>query len=392
MRTTRGRPAIAEDFFGREADLTRLLHVLGSDNVLLLAPRRVGKTSLLHALAERWRAEKGRALFVDLQGAVSERDAPRRLGEAVAGLGDKGVLASASAAIGKALAHVGAIGASAAGFGLDLKLRDLPDAEWALAVDGLVRSVAEGTELLVLIDELPLLVQHLLGQDDGVRRARAFLDGLRRLRLDPSLRHVHWLVAGSIGLDTLARRHGFTASINDFVITSLGPFDHATAKSLLEALARGHGASIDDAARDHLVSRLDWCLPYYVQILFDEARFAGEAGHVDVLAVDAAWSTLLDAHHRTHFDHWYTRLAEGLAAPDADRAYALLHATSDRAGGLDRDEARALVMGATTTADARDRWAWLVDVLVVDGYLVADGARLRFRSPLLREFWRERTR
>ena len=392
MRTTRGRPAVAEDFFGREPDLTRLLHLLASDNALLLAPRRVGKTSLLHALSERWRAEKGRALYLDLQGAMSERDVPRRLGEAVSGLGDKGLVATASARIGKALAHVGAIGGSAAGFGLDLKLRDLPDGDWALAVDGLVRSVAEGSELLVLIDELPLLVQHLLAQDEGARRARTFLDGLRKLRLDPTLRHVHWLVAGSIGLDTLARRHGFTASINDFVIASLGAFDHPTAKALLDALARGHGASIDEAARDHIVSRLDWCLPYYVQIHFDEARHAGEAGHIDVLAVDAAWRTLLDAHHRTHFDHWYTRLADGLAPADADRAYALLHAASDRTMGLDRDEARALVLGGTTTADLRDRWAWLVDVLVVDGYLVADGPRLRFRSPLLREFWRERTR
>src|SRR5262245_51464683 len=142
MRTTRGRPVLHEDFFGRESDLVQLLHVLASDNVLLLAARRVGKTSLMHALAARW--TRGPAVYLDLQGAVSERDVPKRFGEAIEGLRDTTLAASAAKALARAVAHVSALGGSAAGFGLDLKLRDLPDAEWALAFDGLIRGVSEG--------------------------------------------------------------------------------------------------------------------------------------------------------------------------------------------------------------------------------------------------------
>jgi hypothetical protein len=39
---------------------------------------------------------------------------------------------------------------------------------------------------------------------------------------------------------------------------------------------------------------------------------------------------------------------------------------------------------------ARDKVRYLLDVLENDGYLVEEGKRWRFRSPLLREYWLRR--
>jgi ATP/maltotriose-dependent transcriptional regulator MalT len=58
VRTSRienviGKPVSDQNFFGRHTELKELQAITEREHVLLLAPRRVGKTSLLHALAKR---------------------------------------------------------------------------------------------------------------------------------------------------------------------------------------------------------------------------------------------------------------------------------------------------------------------------------------------------
>jgi hypothetical protein len=397
VRNTRGKAAVDDDFFGREAEVIELLETLRGDNVLLLAPRRVGKTSLMHALAKRWRAEEGNAaFFVDVQGAGSELQFVRKVASVLDKAAVEGVIASARRGLARVLQTVGKVGGTAGPVGLELELRSAKEDDWLAVADVLVRTLGEApTETLLLVDELPLVVQQILTSDDegGPERAKAFLDALRGWRIDPALSRIHWLVAGSIGLDTLARRHGFSASINDFVLAPLGAFDDRTARQLVDALVAGHRTPFDSDARDHLVRRLGgWSLPYYVQILFGEARALSMGKRVDIGTVDRAWETLLDANHRSHFDHWWSRLGDSLAAPDAERAHLLLHAVAASTDGLSVDEARVRTMGASLANTQRDRWAFVVDTLTSDGYIVEQDGRLRFRSPLLREFWVERVR
>lgn len=396
MRNTRGKAAIAEDFFGRNHELAELRETLRRDNVLLLAPRRVGKTSLMHAVASRWRAEGGSALFVDVQGAATELQFVRRLAAAIDKSGGDGLIASARRRMSQAVQAVAKLGGSAGPVGLEFELRSASDDDWLAASDALLRALGDQPgEALLLVDELPLLVQQILLTDPerGRDRAKAFLEALRGWRIDPALARLHWLVAGSVGLDTLARRYGFSASINDFVLMPLGAFDDVTARELLDALAEGHRATFTVEAREHLVRRLGgWSLPYYVQILFGEARAQARGATIDVPTVDRAWVTLLDANHRSHFDHWWSRLGESLAAPDAERTHTLLHALATAPAGLTRDEARTRTMGASLVEADRDRWAFVLDTLTSDGYIVEEQGRLRFRSPLLREFWAERVR
>jgi len=67
-----GNTVQGEDFFDREHELDRVLERLETDNVLLLAPRRVGKTSLMYRVREKDK-ELGRlAAYLDLLSAVAK--------------------------------------------------------------------------------------------------------------------------------------------------------------------------------------------------------------------------------------------------------------------------------------------------------------------------------
>ena len=83
---------------------------------------------------------------------------------------------------------------------------------------------------------------------------RDFLYWMRRLRLQYA--GIRWLLAGSIGLDTVAARLNMADSINDLRIEKLGAFDTPTADALLLALAAAHHVDLGDGARRHTVARV----------------------------------------------------------------------------------------------------------------------------------------
>jgi len=52
MKNCVGPPVTGNDFFGREKEQRDFWRILENDSVLLLAPRRIGKTSLMRRLEE----------------------------------------------------------------------------------------------------------------------------------------------------------------------------------------------------------------------------------------------------------------------------------------------------------------------------------------------------
>jgi len=72
MDNIAGSPVEGENFFGREADVARLRDILNHDDILLLGPRRIGKTSIARAVMAQVRAEGWRAIEINVASCVDE--------------------------------------------------------------------------------------------------------------------------------------------------------------------------------------------------------------------------------------------------------------------------------------------------------------------------------
>jgi uncharacterized protein len=240
---------------------------------------------------------------------------------------------------------------------------------------------------LIQVDELPVFVLKLLNQDQPTERARVreFLYWMRRLRQEYS--GVRWVLAGSIGLDTVTARLNIADAINDLRIENLGAFDEPTAEAMLAALAATHQVDLSEAVRKYIVARTGWPAPYYLQLIFHETRDL----HRTVTETDVTHAIEDLLGHRNYFDYWRQRLYDELGRPDADYAIALLHHCCRTPDGSARSTLNLSL--ASTIPDIRareDKLRYLLDVLLNDGYLVEEQNRWRFRSPLLREFWLRR--
>jgi uncharacterized protein len=71
LKNKTGQPVRGDDFFDREPELAELWHMVERDHVLMLAPRRVGKTSLLLRMSDQPRAG-WQVRFFDVEAADSE--------------------------------------------------------------------------------------------------------------------------------------------------------------------------------------------------------------------------------------------------------------------------------------------------------------------------------
>lgn len=389
-----GNTVQGDDFFDRQRELSSVLARLQTDHVLLLAPRRVGKTSLMYRVREEATKAGQLAAYVSVSDIGTELQFVQKLYETAQAWSPakRAVKALAKGPLGRFMRRIKKLGVAT----VAIELADNAEGQWADLGAALARAL-DGLDqrTLLLIDELPIFVLALLRQDPTGARARTFLNWFRQLRLDPAAsKNVRWLLAGSIGLDTVTQRLRLGDTINDlFLFNELGPFPPRVADDFLTELGQSYGITLAPEVKEHIRARLGWLIPYHIQLFFSKLRDRCEdkRDKPTVAAVDAVYESLLTPANKGYFDYWEQRLTEELGAPDDRHAILLLNTAVKNPEGETVEVLKAALGARIPEPEARDKQLrYLLDVLQSDGYLVMEAGRLRFRSALLRDFWARR--
>ena len=392
-----GSPAFGGDFFDREGELRRIWRDLeAGHHLLLLSPRRVGKTSLLYRLRDYAWKEGWGATYVTVAEAKSEADFIQLLVRAVLERDENGAIRKALTAgplkktFAVLLTHLDEV--SLGDFGVKLRAPGMPGwRELLVALEQALPQVRQ--RWIIALDEFPIFVQALVHSDGNSDRARDFLTSFRELRqgnADQGDRAIRWILAGSIGLDSVARRHRLVATINDLKVFPLGEFSREKADEFVEVMGVCEDLALDEATRQRILERAEWLIPYHLKLLvsalWDQCAQTGR--EPSPALVDQAFEALLGPDYRLYFDHWSARLEEDLGPAEAERARALLSvAAKDPTGASKNALAAALQPRLGESDDPEEVLLTLLDLLERDGYLVPVEGRWRFRSPLLRGYW-----
>ena len=394
-----GNWVVGERFWDREVDLDLLMgRVDDGAHQLLVAQRRMGKTSLMREAALRLQ-DRYVCPFVDLQKSRSAADAIVALSLAThpyKSLWQKG-RGLFSNILEKATDAVEQVDLSELG----VKLRaGLTAGNWASKGDQLLAILAGSDKpVLLLLDEVPILVNRILKDEDfkitPERRAQAdeFMSWLR----ENSIRHqgkLRIVVSGSIGLEPILRQAGLSATLNNFVPFELDPWDDETAAGCLTALANEYGIQYENNAATEMVRRLGCCIPHHVEMFFQYVharckkaeRMTFSAEEVDKLYQEDMLGTRGHLELTTYED----RLKQVLGKEACPLAMDML--TEAAVTGHLSLNALEVLQGRydipdQSGAEAQKEILW---VLQHDGYLKQKGAGFVFISNLLRDWWRKR--
>jgi len=252
---------------------------------------------------------------------------------------------------------------------------------------------ATGEKTAIFIDEISYFFLALA--EDNAQQARTFAYRLRALQ--QRYKFVRWFITGSIGLDTIARRYGLEGAFVDFETFVLEPFTADEARSYMRAPDTqqqfSHTFDASDADFDAMFANLGWLAPYYLKLIANEVRpsIEGAAGALSKATqadFDAAFEKLLQPNRRSHFAVWREHVDKNLPSADCAIAKHLLDSLSKNPQGEIEDTllAQASIFQASVT---KGQLREILAMLANDGLIVKIERRYRFRSGLVRRYWRE---
>lgn len=397
MNNIVGQPVEGEDFYDRDDETLRLWEQLEQGNhVVLLAPRRVGKTSLAIRVGAEATHAGWKFVLVDAQG---DRDELSLLSNLFENLKSAGLKVPVLTRLTEGVAWLRRTAkGKVQGWGMSIELTGETDAESGTLetlVNQLFKELEEsGERVLIAVDELPVLLTELSLENDNQSRLRSFLNWFRGLRARYR-KNVRWLLLGSVGLDSFVEARHLTSTINDLQTGSLGAYDDATAVSFLQALGKDKGVKMDQNVCRAVIAEIGWPLPFFLQLVFQRlyANLGRPARQPIIEDVRIACDQLTSPDFYKHFEPWRGRLAEGLGPEEHAAAVAILNALCTTADGMPRatlNDAVARRFPHKNPDDSLRLVPTVLGQLERDGYLLrsnGEQSRYAFRSFLLRQYW-----
>jgi hypothetical protein len=325
-----GGVARDDDFFFHKAFLEDLIDSLRTDHVLLIAPRRTGKTSIMFKLLDNPPA--GRLVihlnveelntpaefFIALLDAIHEHQ-PDFLRDYLADSWD------VFQKFGNRLEEVSF---------LDFKIKLKKSADWEkdwreLAEQLMERLVKSNQSILFIIDELPDL---LISMQEQSADLKAFLHSFRKMRQTSKNNHIRWLVGGSVNIRGTLEEAGYINLINDFRVEVLPPFSEKDVTEFVETMFQQKDITYSDEVIPAIHYMLGVPIALFLQLLTQELyRFWRRvqpdqltAQHVEQVFNQA----LLGEAAHDKLQHYHSRIRLHYSQPDQAAAYQLLNILS----------------------------------------------------------------
>jgi hypothetical protein len=368
-----------EHVLGRDELIARYWAKLETQSLALLAPRRVGKTSITKRMIA-FAPERFVIHARDLEDIESVVHFARALFEDV-----EAHLRKFTRAATRGRAVLESLGI----FEIkDFKI-ELGELSWRKLLDQVFADLDEHAQiqgrLVVLVwDEFTYFISELaLGGNE--RDAMALLDSLRAAR--QKYLHVRMVLTGSIGLPEIERRlrnagHRNRA-LNDVAAEIVPMFDEANARVVTAALIRGATLDVKPDVLDAIVEFSEGH-PMIIQLLVEGLK-AHE--RIDVNTVEAEFRKIIEPPGDPLDLRYYAeRIDQNFDGKDAELAHEILDALALEPGQTLNELLEGLPSGTT-----RSLLSGLLRHLIDDFYIVREGGKHDFRLRLLREFWiRER--
>jgi hypothetical protein len=263
-----GSIARGSDFWFRDEFIDTLWEALKKHNVLLLAPRRIGKTTVMYRLLDEPREgyivihmnvedlKTPEDFFIELIDAIHEHQ-PEFF---------RGVLVDSWDFLRGIFSRI----EKAEIYKLKIELRKSEtQSKWRERVDELMdRVMKSGQKVLFIIDELPDMLNAMMLHAET--EYETFLHWFRTTREKSLKNNVRWLVGGSVNLISVLDRQSRIRLINDLKTEPLRPFNEEEVHEFMTKMFREKGVKFDDTVISMAIDLLGSPIPLFLQMLSDQ--------------------------------------------------------------------------------------------------------------------------
>ena len=387
--------------------IDQVWETLQRQHVLISAPRRTGKTSVMNHLASKPRdgylvvyqnvqdLSHPAQLFQTILENFYEQN--QKLTEQLARSGF-GILKKA---IEFARKNVDSV--SAGGFKIALRKSD-PDWErnWKQHGESLLAAIRKSQHpVLLIIDELPDLILEMRDRDEEM--VRDFLAWFRVQRQNPvpSQDRVRWLIGGSVNLASTLDELGEVAAINDIAIETLPVLTEDQVIEFVTRMLAGREVPYETDVPRTVAKRLGRPIPLFLQLATQDIfrSWRNNPKTITTKDVNAVFDAMISSQaSQDKLQHYHSRIKLHYKQPKQSAAYAILGQLSQSSSsGLSR---RALLSEffrhldtqnwEASEPEKRRQFNHLMRDLENDFYIVEiDDESYDFASGLMKAWWRK---
>lgn len=386
-----GSAVRGKDFFGRERFVDLVWQKILHGNILLAAPRRFGKTSVLYSLIDKPRYDS-KVIHADLEAVTEPAQMILQIIEEIAkdetfenSVGKLGFLKTSWNFFRDNFQEVEF-------FKAKVKLRDEIRTDWQNRGKEVFQKVAEiDSSVIFILDEFPMMLDAML-KNDRKEEAKSLLRWFRSIRQSPELQDkLRFVIAGSIGIDRVLNDLEEIPAINDFEKLKLEPFSQKTANAFLTELCASHDVTLTEEVHTKTLELIGTPIPYFIQIIFSEIQKAyfQDEEEITIELVERIYKNkVLGVDCKTYFEYYYARLRDYYQPNEEKAAKSILREIAI-AVGLSQQNCFQIYQKAIGKKAEPQRFSGLMTELENDFYITFDSEKqvYEFGSKLLRDWW-----
>ena len=302
-----------DELYGREEFIRHLWRLIEANNILLLAPRRFGKSGVMrHILLNP------QAGYLPLSFELEDVDSPEefvwRVTKELLGRDKlRTLLSHAKRLPASVMEWVKGTFDEAEFEGAKVKFKTTIQEDWRDAARRMLLELEKAEETVVfLFDELPAMLDRLI-EKQGEAVAKDFLAWFRAVRMEQKdiLRRHRFIVAGSVGIDQILRKLGAADKLVDFARLTVEPIEDPTAKKLAEDLAESFDIAWGSNLSSELFKMIGAPVPYFIHIFFSQLGQLPltQKKDLSIKALERVYmDRVLGPTCRNYFDHYSSRL------------------------------------------------------------------------------------
>jgi len=395
-----GSPARGDDFHFRGSFLEDLKESLNHEHVLLLAPRRMGKTSVMLRLQDEAILDRT-VVFLNVEEITTPAEFCQSL---ITALHDqhpeyiRQSLAKTWKFLGGIVNSIDAL--ELYKFKIALRKSD-PDWEtnWMMKADELIANLRRTQEpLLIILDEVPDMILNM--QAKAMSKLTTFLHWFRKTRQDPRQDTIRWLVGGSINLTSTLDQLASLKLINDFRSEPLPPFEQEEVDTFIRSMFDSHGVQYEPEVIEDIQQRLGKPIPFFLQLFAQELyrKWRRQKTPLTIENVESVFNrVLLGETARDKLQYYHTRIRNYYTDQERVAATKILDQLSISDTSLTKDALFTTYAGVEETKpnprmgpDLQEAFNNLMLLLQNDFYIEeVETKQYDFSCTILKLWWRK---
>jgi len=380
-----GPPATGDGYYDREEEVREVLKHLENGSVILVAPRRFGKTSIMLRVKELLVQRGHLAFYLEVEWIDN---IVTFLTEVFARLREEAKIKDRiqSKFAGLLNGLLGSIDELSI-YDFKIRLKESLKHTWEDKGRELLSSLERDQRIVLIVDELPLMLLNMRKAGLQNHELLRFLQWLRSIR--QSCPNTRFLLGGSVGFEHIIHEIGAEAlaTVNDTARIRVRPFSQEVAKNFVKELLESEGIEASDVIVDDILTVIGVPIPYFIQILVMAVReTTAEGAKVESgLARQAYEKKFLSPEYRSYFDHYINRLEIYYDRVEVNAAKKILTDIAKKGKSTNRELYNIYV--ASTQSQDYDRFTLLMSRLENDFYVSRTEEVYSFASGVLRDIW-----